>query len=202
MTLLQPLIIVALLQAGEIIIPGSDYALILRTVGKRGKTGGIITALGLGVGAFILIVLAILGLSSLLVTIPTLSHIVRYAGAAWLLYQAVISFFPRSVKTNGQNTGPFLAGVVNHAINIDMVIFYVAVIAQLTRGNTSPLLQYLVAIEMAAFTAVWFIFISSIASRIPRIDRILNTPLVRIVIGGLFLFSAIGLIIFGSALGK
>lgn len=202
MTLLQTLIIVALLQAGAIISPGSDYALVLRTVSKHGKVAGIMTALGLGVGALLLVVLTILGLSAVLAAFPSLGLIIRYAGATWLLYQAVISFFPRSVKSNTKKTGSFVAGVINHAINIDMVIFYVAVIAQLNRGNVSQYLQYLLAVEMATFTTFWFIFIASVTSRIPHSERILNLPIVRALIGGLFVFSAVSLIIFGSALGK
>ena len=196
---MQPLIIVALLQAGAIIFPGSDYALILRTVSKKGRAAGVVTALGLGTGALLLVILAIFGLSSLLVAAPSLGVIIRYAGAAWLLYQAVISFFPRPAKTKRQRTGTFLTGIINHALNIDMVIFYTAVIAQLNRGNISQPLQYAVAAEMAAFTTLWFIFISSATSRIPRAEEILRAPPVRIVIGGLFLFSAVGLIAFGSA---
>lgn len=198
MTLPQQLIIVALLQAGMIISPGSDYALILRTVSKQGKVAGMITAFGLGIGALLLIILAILGLSAVLAAAPSLNLIIRYAGAAWLLYQAVISFFPRSVKSNTKKTGSFLAGVINHAINIDMVIFYIAVITQLNRGNVSQSLQYLLAVEMATFTALWFIFIASVTSRIPQSERILNSPIVRVVIGGFFVFSAVSLILFGS----
>lgn len=202
MTLPQTLIIVALLQAGVIISPGSDYALVLRTVSKHGKIAGVMTALGLGAGALLLVVLAIFGLSALLATVPSLGLVIRYAGAVWLLYQAVISFFPRSVKSNTKKTGSFLAGVINHAINIDMAIFYIAVITQLNRGNVSQSLQYLLAVEMATFTALWFIFIASVTSRIPQSERILNLPIVRVVIGGLFVFSAVSLILFGSALGK
>jgi threonine/homoserine/homoserine lactone efflux protein len=51
-----PIIAVAFLQAGMIISPGSDYALVMRTVGKQGKEAGILTALGLGVGAFALLI--------------------------------------------------------------------------------------------------------------------------------------------------
>ncbi len=202
MKLLQPLVIVALLQAGEIIVPGSDYALVLRTVSRQGKASGVGAAIGLGAGALTLTMLAILGLSSLLQAAPILGAIIRYAGAAWLLYQAIISFLPRSVQTGHPKTGSFLAGLVNHVINIDMVIFYIAVIAQLNRGNVSQSLQYLVAVEMAVFTAVWFILIANLTGRIPHVERIFNAPLVRYVISGLFLISAIGLIVFGAKLAS
>ena len=72
MEVFGPIILVAFLQAGMIISPGSDYALVMRTVGRQGKTAGMLTALGLGLGAFSLLLLSVFGINSLFTHYPFL----------------------------------------------------------------------------------------------------------------------------------
>lgn len=196
MTALTPLLIVVLIQAGFIVTPGSDFALVLRTVGKRGRSAGVTTALGIGVGCFSLLFLSIIGLNTLLLAFPVLSTIIRYVGAVWLLWQAVISFLPHlsSQGENKRKAGPFLLGFLNHTLNIEVILFYVAVISQVSSQHVSQGLQLLAALEMALFTAAWFTLLAYITGKIPNNERFLNHVVVRVIIGVLFLLSAIGLI--------
>jgi len=196
MTTLTPLLIVVLIQAGFIVTPGPDFALILETVGEKGRSMGVTTALGIGAGCFALLVLSILGLNTLLAAFPVLNTIIRYVGAAWLLWQAVISFLPHPPRKrkNKKRAWPFLHGFLNHALNIEVVLFYVAVISQVSSQHVAQGLQFLAALEMALFTVMWFTFVAYIAGKIPNNQRILNHVVVRVIISILFLLSAIGLI--------
>lgn len=189
-----PIIAVAFLQAGMIISPGSDYALVMRTVGKQGKEAGILTALGLGVGAFALLILSIFGINSLFTNYPSLATIIRYIGAVWLLWQAILCFLPKKESTKSHNIGSFGAGFINHFINIEMVIFYIVVMSQLSSKNISTSLQFLLAVEMAVFTAIWFVLIAQFTVRIPNSEKVLNHIITRIIFGALFLISAAALV--------
>jgi threonine/homoserine/homoserine lactone efflux protein len=193
----HPLIVVALLQAGMIIAPGSDYALVMRTVGKQGKVAGILTAVGLGLGALVLLLLSVLGINSLFTHYPFLATIIRYVGAAWLLWQAILCFLPKTQTSKSRRLGSFGAGFINHFINIEMVIFYIAVISQLSVNNVATSLQLLGAVEMALFTALWFILIAHLTGKIPNGDKVLNHIATRLIFGILFLISAITLIKIG-----
>ncbi len=190
----QPLIVAALLQAGMIISPGSDYALVMRTVGRQGKAAGVSTAIGLGVGALTLLLLSVLGINSLFTHYPFLITIIRYVGAAWLLWQSILCFLPKHNATKARSIGSFGAGFINHFINIEMVIFYIAVVSQLSAKNIVTSLQLLVAVEMALFTALWFIVIAHLTGKIPYGEKILNHIVTRLIFGLLFLISAVTLI--------
>ena len=195
---MNALILAIFLQAGMIILPGSDYALVMRTVGKQGKRAGFFTALGLGMGALALLLLAIFGINAFFVHYPTAATILRYLGAAWLLWQAVLCFIPKKKATKSNSIGSFGAGFINHFINIDMIIFYIAVMSQLSIREIGTSLQLLVAVEMAAFTVLWFIFITQLTSKIPNSDKVLNHIITRLIFGSLFLVSAVALIGFGG----
>jgi len=191
----SPIIVVALLQAGMIVAPGSDYALVMRIVGKQGKSAGTLAAIGLGLGAFALLLLSVFGINSLFIHYPSLITIIRYVGAVWLLWQAVLCFLPKRGATKSRSIGPFGAGFINHFINVEMIIFYIVIISQLSARNITTSLQLVVAVEMALFTALWFILIARLAVKIPNADKVLNHIAARLIFGGLFLVSAVTLLI-------
>jgi threonine/homoserine/homoserine lactone efflux protein len=167
----------------------------MRTVGKQGKEAGILTAMGLGVGAFALLILSIFGINSLFTNYPSLATtIIRYSGAVWLLWQAILCFLPKKESVKSHNIGSFGTGFINHFINIEMVIFYIVVMSQLSSKNIATSLQFLLAVEMAVFTAIWFVLIAQFTVRIPNSEKVLNHIITRIIFGALFLISAAALV--------
>ncbi|MEK7625877.1 MAG: LysE family transporter [Patescibacteria group bacterium] len=194
MEVFGPIILVAFLQAGMIISPGSDYALVMRTVGRQGKTAGMLTALGLGLGAFSLLLLSVFGINSLFTHYPFLVTIISYAGAVWLIWQAILCFLPKDKAPKLHNLGSFWTGFTNHFINIEMVIFYIVIISQLSSRDVTTSIQLMIATEMALFTAIWFILISHLTGKIPNKDKVLDSLAIRITFGLLFLMSAVTLI--------
>lgn len=184
------------MQAGMIIVPGSDYALVMRTVGRYGRVAGVLTALGLGVGALALLVLSIAGIDAVIESHPVILIVIKYVGACWLLFQAVVSFLPARSTSSAIRSGTFVAGFVNHFVNIEMVIFYIAVISQLNASDVSFYLQGLIALEMSIFTVLWFMIIAGATDSISNGQSILNSIAARMIFGALFLFSAVVLVFF------
>jgi threonine/homoserine/homoserine lactone efflux protein len=191
----QPIIVAMFLQAVMIIEPGSDYALIMRTVGRRGKQAGFLTALGFGIGAFTLLLISVFGINSLFSHYPFLITVVRYMGAVWLLGQSVLCVLPNKDTASTRGFGSFGSGFINHFINIEMVLFYIAVMGQLSAKNITTSMQVAIAIEMAVFTTLWFIVIAYLTGKIPHAEKILNHIATRLIFGALFLASAIGLVL-------
>ncbi len=180
-----------------IVFPGSDWFLVLRHASREGTRSASIVAIGLGLGSLLVTLLAIGGLNSLFAAYPFLIKVIRYLGAAWLLWQAIVTFFPHVATQNGANSKsskPLLAGLVNHALNIEMILFYIAVISQLSAKSVNIPFQIGTAIEMAFFTALWFIFIAHASQKIKKVEAALNHPAVQIIIGILFLLSAYSLL--------
>ncbi len=190
---IQQVLAVILLQAGMIIFPGSDWFLVLRHTSQKGIRSGVFVAVGLGIGSLCITLLAIAGLHSIFVRFPIIIDIIRYIGITWLIWQAIITFFPKHFdKNDGTDkrlTSPLLSGFMNHVLNVEMVLFYIVIISQLAQ-SASYSLQVITAFEMAIFTAGWFVFVAHASQRILVVEKILSHPAARIIIGILFLVSA------------
>ncbi|MFF4566166.1 LysE family translocator [Streptomyces sp. NPDC001435] len=74
------------------ITPGPDMMFIVAMGGRGGPLTGVTAAFGVACAMFVHSVAAALGLSALFLTLPALYHVLRWAGAAYLLYLAVKAF--------------------------------------------------------------------------------------------------------------
>src|SRR4249919_2673658 len=68
--------------------PGPDMLLIASRSVSQGRTAGFATLAGIQVGTFCHALAAALGLSELFLVVPVAYDVVRYAGAAYLLWLA------------------------------------------------------------------------------------------------------------------
>jgi threonine/homoserine/homoserine lactone efflux protein len=103
-------------------------------------------------------------------------------------------FYQRKNQQNLITLDRLVTGFINHFINIEMVIFYIVVMSQLSSKNIATSLQFLLAVEMAVFTAIWFVLIAQFTVRIPNSEKVLNHIVTRIIFGALFLISAAALV--------
>ncbi|MET8454834.1 LysE family translocator [Streptomyces parvulus] len=94
------------------VTPGPDLMFIVAMGGRGGPTAGVMAAFGVACAMLVHAVAAALGLSALFTTLPTLYHLLRWAGAAYLLYLAVKAFRDRSVpgEGDGRNGAPGCGG--------------------------------------------------------------------------------------------
>src|SRR4029078_2536429 len=71
------------------IVPGADMTFVIASAARGGRRQGIIAALGIGGGALIHVLAAVVGLSALLAASQIAFTIIKWIGAAYLLYIAV-----------------------------------------------------------------------------------------------------------------
>jgi RhtB (resistance to homoserine/threonine) family protein len=122
------------------ITPGPDMALIVARSTQHGTRVGIIAALGVGVGAFIHIAAAAIGISALLLASAAAFTALKWIGAAyltWLGIQMLRSSFERKPRSQPQLSSPpgsvrqvFLQGVLTNALNPKVAAFFVAFLPQ------------------------------------------------------------------------
>src|SRR4051812_35498916 len=79
---------------------------IIASAARGGRRDGIVAALGVGAGALIHICAAVLGLSAILASSQTAFDLIKYAGAAYLLWIAFS--LVRSGKAAGEAPPPIL----------------------------------------------------------------------------------------------
>ena len=122
--------------------PGPDMLLIASRSVSQGKTSGFATLAGIQVGTYCHALAAALGLSQLFLVVPVAYDVVRYAGAAYLLYLAWQAF-----RSSGAILTPvaggrrypigvvFRQGLLTNVLNPKMALFVLALFPQFVDPN-------------------------------------------------------------------
>ena len=79
----------ALAAAALTTVPGANDMLVIRNVLRGGRRDGIVTAFGICAGLFVHATLSALGVSMLLLYSATAFHLVKFAGAGYLVWLGV-----------------------------------------------------------------------------------------------------------------
>lgn len=120
------------------VTPGPDMMFIVAVGGRGGPTTGVMAALGVACAMLVHAVAAALGLSALFLTLPALYHVLRWVGAAYLLFLAVKAFRDRSVPGEEEGDGEaapmkrraFWRGAVTNLLNPKVILFNVSFLPQ------------------------------------------------------------------------
>ena len=137
--------------------PGPDVLYIVRSALRSGVRAGIVAALGITAGCFVHIVAAGLGVSALMATSAMAFSVLKWVGAAYLLYVGVrllLSKAPDAIKieagsadsvTAGGLKSLFFRGFWTNALNPKVALFFLAFVPQfITPGAAHPTVAFLV----------------------------------------------------------
>ena len=119
-----------------IVIPGPAVLFILAQSVEHGRRAGVLSALGVATGGLVHIVAAAVGISALVLSSAVAFSIVKYAGAAYLLYLGIRRLLERSRE--GEDAVPrearpariFGRGVVVNILNPKTALFFLAFLPQ------------------------------------------------------------------------
>lgn len=119
------------------LVPGPDIAFIIGQTVRGGRRAGFAALGGIWLGAFGHVLMAAAGLSAILATSATAFSIVKWAGAAYLLYlgfKALRSdgsgFTAKSTAPNSRTFPIFKQGVIVALLNPKVAIFFLAFLPQ------------------------------------------------------------------------
>lgn len=121
----------ALAVSALVISPGPDTALILRNAMVSGRRAGIATVAGAQAGLIVHTLLAVLGLSVVIVSVPALYRGIAVAGAAYLAWLGIMSFraAPLQTGSGGAAIGTIRAAreaMITNLLNPKVVMLYLA----------------------------------------------------------------------------
>jgi threonine/homoserine/homoserine lactone efflux protein len=129
------------------IAPGPDSLLIVTRSASHGWRAGSAAALGIGAGTFVHVFAAALGLSAVLATSATAFTVVKYVGAAYLLYVGLSLLWSR--KAAADDSAPatpavalswrkvFAQGFLTNALNPKVAIFFLAFVPQFISADAA-----------------------------------------------------------------
>ncbi len=130
--------------------PGPDMMYVLGRSMGQGRRAGIVSALGIFVGCLFHLFAAALGLAALLRSSPLLFHLVKLAGAGYLIYLGINLFLHARDQLQGANVQRdslrriFMQGVITNVLNPKVAIFFVAFLPQFVDTRGSIALQIIV----------------------------------------------------------
>ena len=118
--------------------PGPDSLYIIGRSISQGRLAGVFAVLGIITGAFVHTIVGAIGLSAILLTSARAFMIVKYAGAAYLIYQAVLmlkdSFADRSDNPaevpRKSLSRIYKQGAITNILNPKVALFFMALIPQ------------------------------------------------------------------------
>lgn len=167
--MLNEFLLLAIAHVFAVASPGADFALVLKNTLRAGKTAGFMTAVGVGLGILVHVSYTLLGVSFILAKSELLFSIVKFSGAAYLLWLAFKSFQSRkstgarNASTN-QGGAPliiaFKQGFVVNVLNPKVTIFFVALFSNIVSPQTPIWLQMIYGTWLSLYTMLWFAFVA------------------------------------------
>jgi|SRR4030095_7979436 threonine/homoserine/homoserine lactone efflux protein len=119
-----------------VFMPGPNTLYIIARSIQQGRIAGIISSLGVQTGTWFHIVTAAFGVSALLLTSAIAFNVVKYAGAAYLIYIGVKTFLSRREKAGPEQIKPdkwsriFYQGILVQLLNPKTALFFFSFLPQ------------------------------------------------------------------------
>jgi len=129
--------------------PGPGIAYVVARTASGGRAEGLASCVGTGVGGMFHVFAAALGLSVLLAQSATAFSVVKYVGAAYLLYLGIRLLLAKapvavSAVAPGGARRALLEGVLVEALNVKTALFFLAFLPQFLVSGSSPVVQLVV----------------------------------------------------------
>jgi len=124
--------------------PGNDVLYVASRSVSYGIKAGIVSALGIFTGCFVHIMAAVLGLSIILSKSAYLFQLIKYAGAAYLVYLGIRALLskqpvdPKNEKTGNANFSTlYEQGMLTNILNPKVAIFFLSFLPQFINQASS-----------------------------------------------------------------
>jgi threonine/homoserine/homoserine lactone efflux protein len=158
-----------------LIVPGPSVLYIVTRSMDQGRAAGLISVLGIHTGTIVHVVAAALGLSAILASSAVSFQVVKYAGAAYLVWLGVKALRERHEERSGRGERErslrriYAQGVVVNVLNPKTALFFLAFLPQFVDVGKPVTAQVLVLGLM--FILLGFVSDGSYAIASARVAR-------------------------------
>ena len=162
-----------------VISPGPDFVIAVRNSVIYSKRAGVFTALGFGLGVLVHVTYTIFGISAIIAKSILLFNIIKWAGAAYLIY---IGFHALRSKGMGQkivenataeisphaplsDIKALRSGFLTNLLNPKATLFFLAIFSQIINPATPFIWQAIYGLTCAVMVALWFSLVSLVLNQ-------------------------------------
>ncbi len=182
MDVLVPLLLWASIQLAASMSPGPAFILSVKTAMSYGRRPAIFTAIGLAIGVGFHVVIALTGMSLILSKSVIAYNIIKYAGAAYLIYIGINSLIKsyRAFKEKKDEQSSkalfvegdihsrqeisiskaFVQGLVTNVLNPKALVFFTAVLSQFLGADMTVSTKIFYGLISVGIEGVWFTFVA------------------------------------------
>jgi len=157
-----------------VVTPGLDTIFILNRSISQGKKAGIYATLGINTGVLVHTVFAALGLSLIIAKSVLAFAILKYVGAAYLVYLGITKLISKeavlstdAIRKQGKSSKHnFISGVINNVLNPKVALFVLAFFPQFIKKEyiSSPVPFIILGITYAILGITWLMMLTLFAS--------------------------------------
>ncbi|MBO6890399.1 MAG: LysE family translocator [Roseibium sp.] len=152
----ETLIAYAAIVLGFVFIPGPATLLTVARATSSGTKVGIATGAGIAAGDVLHTIMAIVGLSAIIATSALLFSIIKYAGAAYLVYLGIRAILEKAPDNLGGGALPITAGlafrqaILAEVLNPKTALFFLAFLPQFVNPANGH-----VALQLSVFGLIF-----------------------------------------------
>ncbi len=164
-----------------LLIPGPSVLYIVARSSSQGRRAGLVSVAGIHTGTLVHVAAAVLGLSAIIVASASAFNVVKYAGAAYLIFMGIRTMMNRVGPASEQrltarsNRQLYTDGFVVNALNPKTAVFFLAFVPQFVDANgggsatTQLLVLSAVFVGMGLITdSTWALAAAFISTRLRR----------------------------------
>jgi RhtB (resistance to homoserine/threonine) family protein len=180
-----------------IMSPGPDFVYVMTQGVARGRWAGMLSAVGISTGLLCHTLLAALGLTALIMASPWSFDLIKYIGAAYLVYLGVKSLRNHGILAKANDDNPremsrthiWRQGMLTNLLNPKALLTFLAFIPQFITTDGSSGSQVIVLGLLLALVGVgWFSLVGYCAGMIGEwLSNSKTVKLINRVTGGVLI---------------
>ncbi len=184
--------------------PGPSLAVILRNTISGGRTQGVMSGIGHGLGITFYAFIAAAGLIAIINTIPHFYSIAQLAGSFFLIWiggKMIISFFKKNyvpnkkMQTKNSAHQGFFEGFMIAILNPKIAAWLLALFSQFLQPEALLAEQFVLVSTVGVIDASWYCLVAFLASSEKLVKGLQhNYSRVELVMGILLIILAAGMV--------
>jgi threonine/homoserine/homoserine lactone efflux protein len=144
--------------------PGPDTAVVIRQVSLYGRIEGFKVSIGIGIGIYIHCLLAVNGISIIVLSNVLYKFVISLIGSIYIFYLGISMLFNNTnssteIRKDGQFNNSILIGLITNIFNIKAFLFFVSLFTILI-DSIDNTFYYIYPIYFALTSMLWFSLLS------------------------------------------
>ena len=144
--------------------PGPDTAVVIRQVSLYGRIEGFKVSIGIGIGIYIHCLLAVNGISIIVLSNILYKFLISLIGSVYIFYLGIMMLFNNTnssteIRNDGQYNNSILIGLITNIFNIKAFLFFVSLFTILI-DSIDNTFYYIYPIYFALTSMLWFSLLS------------------------------------------